>query len=57
MQTQANSRVPEQALDKWQIGTLIDLLQYSVKIADRLVSVDQENETKLGQLGTPIRWV
>jgi hypothetical protein len=45
--------VPEQALDKWQIGTLIDLLQYSVKIADRLVSVDQENETKLGQLGTP----
>jgi hypothetical protein len=55
MQTQANSRVPEQALEKWQIGTLIDLLQYSVKIADRLVSVDQENETKFGQLGTPIR--
>jgi hypothetical protein len=53
MQTQANSWVPEQALDKWRIGTLIGLLEDSVKIADRLVSVDQKNETKLGQLRTP----
>lgn len=50
MQTQANSRVPQQALDEWQIGMLVGLLQYSIEIADRLVSVDEENETKLRQL-------
>ena len=57
MQAQANAWVPKQTLDERQIRAPVGLLQYSIEIADRLVSVDQENEAKLGQLGTPHNWV
>ena len=47
---EANATMLEQTLDKGQIGALIGLFDDGIEIADRLVSVDEENETKLRQL-------
>jgi len=46
----------EQTLNEGQIRSLVDLLQYHIEIADRLVPVDQENETELTQCRTPRNW-
>ena len=56
VQADANSQMAMQALDERQIGSLVGLLQYRIEIANRLVTVYQENEGKLGQLGTPEKW-
>jgi hypothetical protein len=53
MQTQANARMPKQTLDEWQVRALVGVLQYSIEIADWLMSMDKEDEIKLGQLTTP----
>jgi hypothetical protein len=47
--------MPPQTIDKWQIGTLIGLLQYSIKVTNRLMGVDQKNEIELAPAGTPLK--
>ena len=53
VQAQANAWMPKQTFDEGQIRAPVGLLQYGIEITDRLVSVDQEDETELGQLRTP----
>jgi len=43
VQTNSNTRVAKQTLDERQIGTLIGLFENRLEVADRLVTVDQEN--------------
>ena len=50
VQAQANAAMPEQALDKGQIGALIGLFDDGIEIANRLMGVNQENETELAQV-------
>ena len=50
MQAQANAAMLEQPLHKGQIGTLIGLFDDGIEIADRLMGVNQENQTELAQV-------
>ena len=50
VQAQANAGMLEQPLDKGQIGTLIGLFDDGIEIADRLMGVNQENQTELAQV-------
>ena len=50
VQAQANAGVLAQVLNKRQIGTLIGLFDDGIEIADRLMGVNQENETELAQV-------
>ena len=50
VQAHANAGMPRQAIDKGQIGALVGLFEDGIEIADRLMGVDQENETELAQV-------
>src|SRR5690348_14246701 len=44
VQSDAERRMPEQKLNKWQVGFFVSARQYVFKIADRLVCVKQERQ-------------
>ena len=55
MESHADARVPRQAIDERQIGALVGLLEHGIKIPDRLVAMDQEDEMELRQWAAPQR--
>ena len=50
VQPHSNFGMALQMFDERQVGALVDVLEHGIEIADRLVAVDQENETELAQI-------